>query len=52
MRGARNLQQLCMVQVAYNSFVRCRYLTIMYDAGNLQQLYMMQVAYNSYAWCR
>ena len=48
MRGARNLQQLCMVQVAYNSFVSCRYLTtVMYDAGTLQ-LCMIQVTYNSY----
>ena len=52
MHGARNLQQLCMVQVPYNSFVYCRYLTtVMYDAGTLQ-LCIMQVTYNSYARCR
>ena len=43
MYDAGSLQQLCMVQVAYNSYVWCRYLTIMYDAGNLHQLCMMQV---------
>ena len=33
MYGAGNLQQLCMVQVPYNSYVWCRYLTtVMYDA--------------------
>ena len=52
MHGAGTLQQLCVVQVPYNSYVWCMKLTIMYDADNLQKLCMMQLAYNSYAWCR
>ena len=52
MYDAGNLQQLYIMQVAYN-YVWCRKLTtVMYGAGSLQQLCRVQVAYYCNLWCR